>query len=464
MFLFLPFLAVNLYWIIWLEKLTGSNSIYFITGLITILNINMIVIFLYFKPRPVYIIYFIYHIIAFPMPYFTILRKSPSMAVVQDYFMDFSALTPSSLFYGTLLIFAFDFMIILFLLVMPKSEPSPIFKWRIGDMKNPDVFAIVIIMISVGAKLFLISKGQWSIVASEDTQEVGPLTDTMKNVARNDLFMMLILGYIINNADKVRYSTRLIYYAGMTQGLIFGLMSGSKQKILEYAIVMLFNMIYNGNKKSIVIFLIVGGMMSGIFFPLISQYRKDTKAGYMVALQKTLDDEEGHEKEAYDPREDHTMNRLNYHRIICMLVRTYPPYRDEYDILYTNNIVALVPRFMWPAKPVIKTNANQRGRDIGLLGLQDFKTSIGTGTIGDAYCQLGIYGLFVGPFLVALIIFIYDRKIDMRYPMGYAYAFLLPLDLTYQGSINTIVPTVVKQILISAPLFLYFNKPLIKIK
>ena len=463
MFILLPFLVINLVWLIWLEKLTGNNSIYFITGLITILNINMIIVFLYFKPRPVYIIYFLYHMTAFPMPYFTILRKSPSMHVVEHYFMDFSMLTPTHLFYGTVYIFAFDFMIIMYLLVMPKSEPWGIFKWRIGDMQSPDKMAIIVIMISVGAKLFLISQGQWSIVVTDATKDAGPLTDTMKNVARNDLFMMLILGYMINNAKKIQYSTRVIYYAGMTQGLMFGMMSGSKQKILEYAIVMLFNMIYNGNKKTMAIFVLVGGMLSGIFFPLISQYRKDTDAGYAVALQRTLDSEEGHDKEAYDPVEDHTMNRLNYHRIICMVVQRFPMFPTEYDILYTNNIVAMVPRFLWPEKPIIKTNANSRGREMYLVSLQDYKTSIGTGTIGDSYCQLGIYGVFVGPFLLALIISIYDRRIDMRYPIGYAYAFLLPLDLTYQGSINTIVPTVVKQILISAPMFLYFNKPLKKV-
>ena len=71
------------------------------------------------------------------------------------------------------------------------------------------------------------------------------------------------------------------------------------------------------------------------------------------------------------------------------------------------------PRFIWKNKLFsINILGNKYGRQIGILGPNDFQTSINPTMIGDWYMNFGIVGIIFGMFLMGMIFrFIYNYLI-----------------------------------------------------
>lgn len=62
------------------------------------------------------------------------------------------------------------------------------------------------------------------------------------------------------------------------------------------------------------------------------------------------------------------------------------------------------PRFIWKNKPLsVNSLGNQYGREIGILGPNDFQTSINPTMPGDWYMNFGIGGIIFGMFLIGMI-------------------------------------------------------------
>lgn len=62
------------------------------------------------------------------------------------------------------------------------------------------------------------------------------------------------------------------------------------------------------------------------------------------------------------------------------------------------------PRFLWKDKPMIQTDGNELGREIGVLAPSDFGTVISATMIGDWYLNFGLAGIILGMFLVGVLL------------------------------------------------------------
>ncbi len=449
----------------WLEGLLGLTSPHFLPAVVMLLDIDMIALFIFFRPDPVHFFYFFYHTVTLAGSYISLLKKCKGdHSILNPYYFEVAHLTPDSLLFGSWYIFFFDFFLILFLITFSDdSKPFGFNKYRLGDIQSPNFAAIMVLLIAIGGKLYLMSVNQWGLYGGhEGVKTGGAEVDTIAKLAKIDVVMLLILGYMMNNG-KVAISTRIIYIAGVLIGLGFAFLSQMKNQILEIFFIVLYNAFYAPTKKAFVILLIVAGLLGSVLFTFIAAYRQnpDSISDAIVAMQ---DKEKSKKGEKYDPQYDEAGNRLNYHRFVCMACNTYEPFPEELRDDYLNNIIGLIPRFLWPGKPIMTVDTNVIGHEIGAIHPDDMVTSIGLSPVGEAYYLFGVWGVIFAPSFIGVILYMIRDKLDRRYPIGYVYVYFLSLTLSQTDSYVSLFTFLLKLVIVSFPIILIFNRPLVKAK
>lgn len=87
---------------------------------------------------------------------------------------------------------------------------------------------------------------------------------------------------------------------------------------------------------------------------------------------------------------------------------------------YLNIVLALVPSFVFPIKPK-PFDANEFGRDVGLINASDFFTAVRPSFFGDFFYNFGATGVVIGSLLFALLL----RVISRNRAIGFRSVFVL---------------------------------------
>jgi len=106
---------------------------------------------------------------------------------------------------------------------------------------------------------------------------------------------------------------------------------------------------------------------------------------------------------------------------------------------YSDNITGLIPRALWPDKPLIGLNLNEVAATLGLIALEDHETSIGMGVIGESYYQLKQLGLAVAA--AQGVAFAFLRRLALsRSSLRYSSYVALSIIVVVRDSYLYIVP------------------------
>lgn len=102
-----------------------------------------------------------------------------------------------------------------------------------------------------------------------------------------------------------------------------------------------------------------------------------------------------------------------------------------------------IPRFLWPDKPS-RHIWNLYGRTYGIIGKDDYQTSVGVSFFAEAYMNYGFVGMYTVAFLMGLLIALVER-LSYYFLGGYYYftfmCFLMPV-MTYGSDLTSIINSV----------------------
>ena len=257
--------------------------------------------------------------------------------------------------------------------------------------KHIAVITYVLLLLAVAAKIKLNSMGAFrhfgDVVAS-------PLLQQYKLVAAFDILTLLLVGLIrAKNVLSPRLMNKL-YIISIAACLGGAALSGSRFQIINIIVIIL---ITNADyfRKRLVLGMVVIGLIippALFIFPLIGYYR-NSEYQLDVGVQ---------EAQAFAETVGYTgvmvdvlTTRLNYMESFVYAVG----YVDSEGVAggetYLNNFTGVVPRLLWPSKPQIANDSQNMGYRLGIVPAHDFSTSIGLRPLGEAYYQLGFYGIII---------------------------------------------------------------------
>ncbi|NBY19143.1 O-antigen polysaccharide polymerase Wzy [bacterium] len=102
-----------------------------------------------------------------------------------------------------------------------------------------------------------------------------------------------------------------------------------------------------------------------------------------------------------------------------------------------------IPRFLWPDKPS-RHIWNLYGRTYGIIGKDDYQTSVGVSYLAEAYMNYGFVGMYTVAFLMGLLIAFVER-LSYYFLGGYYYftfmCFLMPV-MTYASDLTSIINSI----------------------
>ena len=105
-------------------------------------------------------------------------------------------------------------------------------------------------------------------------------------------------------------------------------------------------------------------------------------------------------------------DRMNYAGVLQRVILKSQYWPESFD--YIQNTYGMIPRLIWDDKPLLGLDMNAVGKNLNIISINDFKTSIGLTVIGESYMQLKHYGLsvaFVQGFVMSLFYLIF-RGLD----------------------------------------------------
>jgi hypothetical protein len=150
-------------------------------------------------------------------------------------------------------------------------------------------------------------------------------------------------------------------------------------------------------------------------------------------------------------------DRLNY---IGPLSRIFELGNFERTLNYSSyfdNIIGLVPRFLWSDKPTIGIDGNFIGHNLNIIDSKDNLTSIALGSIGESYYLLGFLGLTIAAFQGLLMAMLDKFSIYKNYIFSVLY-FFISLEIILISSYSLVIPKIVKIIFTYCILMLVFQK------
>lgn len=102
-----------------------------------------------------------------------------------------------------------------------------------------------------------------------------------------------------------------------------------------------------------------------------------------------------------------------------------------------------VPRFLWPDKPS-RHIWNKFGRTYGIIGQDDYQTSVGVSFIAEGFMNYGYVGMYTVAFIMGLLI-AFTERLSYYFLGGYYYftfmCFLMPV-MTYASDLTSIINSI----------------------
>ena len=442
----------------------SANDALFYAAVLMLLNVNMFAFFIYFNRKVLYILFFLYHALSLSMPVLTLIRKVKNSELIYEYFYDRNfqtQLDQEIIMQGVTFIFLSDLMLIIFLLIIPRIKPASINYYRVKSIKfeNVQYVLLIILLISIGSKMWLYAIGRW--VTGEASENLPPITNTVLEFSKFDSIVFLAIGYYRQHGKTTKFMT-ILYVVGLSISLYYAFLSQSKAKIIQIAFIIIYNKFFYATKKDLIITLIIASMSVSILFPMIKYTRKHrdmnaAQAALEFTTRTVSGDYSEKAKEEYNPLKDDKLRRTDYFSVICLEMRVYPKYVEEFNWMYTQNLTGLIPRFLWPDKPIMGMNTNEVGHELGLINPDDHGTSIGLSPFGEGYKLFGIYAIFITPLLMAIIIKIAAEIFDDKLLFGRVFHYYLGLIIAQTDSYIVIVPALLKPVILVSLILIFIN-------
>jgi len=135
---------------------------------------------------------------------------------------------------------------------------------------------------------------------------------------------------------------------------------------------------------------------------------------------------------------DIMVTRFNYLDIVARTIQmSYD--KIDYSFAYYLNVVSLVPRLFWEAKPTIGLDWHEIGQNLLILGTHDSVTSVGLGIIGESYYELKLFGLSIA-IAHAFIFFYINKKFKGVKLVNYVLYPLLSIYIVSKDSLIAVLP------------------------
>ncbi|WP_373032634.1 hypothetical protein [Sulfurovum sp.] len=288
------------------------------------------------------------------------------------------------------------------------------------------------------------SIGAWFMYEIIDLTQY-PFINNLEVLQQLDILVLFYFAYKFKN-NNLNNNEKILMLIVIITSLIFAMLSTSKAKLFMVLIPVVLILLQSKRSKLYFIGLFILVLNINVLFDFMMYNRIHNTQSLIdnfIEFQPTLQGE----KDTLAVKSNTVLNRLNYQFILARLVKTYPFAPDEFRWKYMDNIIGLIPRFIWPDKPIIGLDQNQIGIEIGVLSRFNTTTAVGITHPGESYYDMGVYGIFIIPFFIAYILVLLSNVFDTRYWMGYLLSFMLSFTLINSTSIG-LLPTLLKFFLI----------------
>jgi len=222
--------------------------------------------------------------------------------------------------------------------------------------------------------------------------------------------------------EKKQPITLLMYAIGFVSLFAISLISGSRWMVISYLIVLFFN--HEALRKHTLTLFIVGIPFIGLLFPTLLLYRSSDDGLYDSFIQVLNTD-----FEAVESLITVISDRMNMLSTTNLIINDFGGVGGGAN--YFGNIVSLVPRILWPGKPV-QLNSNDLGADLGIIHHQDYLTSVSLTVIGESFYEIAFFGLIIA--LIQGVIFALIDSMDKKSKVSNIIYFLLSMKVVTLGT------------------------------
>jgi hypothetical protein len=322
------------------------------------------------------------------------------------------------------------------------------FYYKNTSGKYINLYLILLFLISLYAKYYLHSHGAFVMLDSLDQTQFLQL---FKALSGFNIAVILLYGYYLREYKNRKYYV-IFYFLTILISLYLAIYSASRSQIVMIFIIL----IYGHNKyisRHIGFFIpvFIGLFLALLYvFPVIGHYR--IAGGSLIESIAHINQNGIGITSVYL---DILSTRLNYIDILARVVDHYTYYGD-YKFEYYQNIVALVPRFLWEGKPLIGIDYNSIGHQLSVISANDTMTQVGLGVIGESFSQMKFFGVVIGMFH-GLLFFIINKFRGDTVASYILYLFLVLFIVSKDGFV-AVFPGLISLIFPLLFILFIFNK------
>ena len=319
------------------------------------------------------------------------------------------------------------------------------------------VILFILFIFSLLSKIYLSNINSINEVMSFEFS-MKPFLQTIKAVSTYNLIVILIIAYNLKKEALNIYITYLVYYSIIVVSLYIALISGSRFEVAIILLIMIYiNLEYL--KKNYYVLLVPGFLMIIIFKASAifrnSKIHDKEPLSYFDSIVKFTDIQPDIVFSVFLNGIDIMVTRFNYLDIVARTIQmSYD--KIDYSFSYYLNVVSLVPRLFWEAKPDIGLDWHEIGQNLLILGTHDSVTSVGLGIIGESYYELKLFGLSIA-IAHAFILFYINKKFKGINLVAYVLYPLLSIYIVSKDSLIAVLPGFIYIVFPIILILIFFN-------
>lgn len=264
-------------------------------------------------------------------------------------------------------------------------------------------FILFILFFSIIGKIFQIYSGNYfhtlnELYDKENLVRVNPssLLSQFANIFmtfnKMIYFLIYVVGYFAFRSDNKKYL--YILYGIVLLEVLFNLPSGSKQRVIEPIIsYLLIRSFYKEVPQKFIIILFISYIF--IITPFVTLYRS-SGLGFESFYSYYLSDSTELSSDKKETVSNQVISRINYIIVVVRIMNKhqYENYSFLYGETYTRGLKMLIPRIIWPEKPV-DNSGNDFGHEYGFLNENDYQTFVGKYWIGESFMNFSYFGVLI---------------------------------------------------------------------
>ena len=280
-------------------------------------------------------------------------------------------------------------------------------------------------------------------------------------------FFLFMLHY--NSAIKTNLKKHIIIL--FLYLLFFGVIISSRYYVILPCILLIYSfrkIIKNHIKKFIFLGVIISFFLL-MLFPMLNLMRQDTahfSAGtidnttktyvvkdpvdkikyyiYAKLYEQELRGRQGFEKAFFmffDNILEISSGRLNYLIINAKIIKHVETKKTIDSSYYNNNFISLVPRILWPSKPIITNHSDFLAQKIGIFEKSFPKKNlfaVGLRPIGESFLVFEWKGLFLSVFVAIffyVVCYVFSKSV-----FGYSFFTFYSFELVKHDSFHAVIP------------------------